>query len=134
VLSSPTAITDPPSGSAARRDPAAVLPRGDGGVPLTPRIEAQLSGGKIPGFDDAIAGMRPSLKACVEGRGEADAVVELSAPIDARGRVGRVDTLGGSQLGPGAVACLVKRVEEASFKKPASGAPRLLLRVKLRRE
>jgi len=107
----------------------------DGGAPsLVAHVDGQLSGGKVPGFDDVIAGMRGALKACVDGHGDLDAVIELSAPIDPKGRVGHVDALGGSQFGPGVVGCLERRVAGASFNKPASGSPRFMIRVKLRRD
>jgi hypothetical protein len=93
-----------------------------------------LSGGKLPGWEDALAGLRPSLKQCVDGKGEVDAVVELVLKIGPKGEVTNVDKTGGSQFAAGAVPCLVKVLEAAQFKKPTEGSPRLTIRVKLKKE
>ena len=108
--------------------------KGDGGASAVASIEGSLSGGKLPGWEEALAGMRPALKSCVEGKGEVDAVVELTAKIGPKGEVTNVDKTGGSQFAEGAVPCLMKRLEGAQFKKPTEGAPRLTLRVKLRKD
>ena len=108
--------------------------KGDGGASAVASIEGSLSGGKLPGWEEALAGMRPALKSCVEGKGEVDAVVELTAKIGPKGEVTNVDKTGGSQFAEGAVPCLMKRLEGAQFKKPTEGSPRLTLRVKLKKD
>ena len=108
--------------------------KGDAGGGAVAAVEGTLSGGKLPGWEEALAGMRPSLKQCVEGKGEIDAVVELAMKIGPKGEVTNVDKTGGSQFGEGAVPCLTKRLEAAQFKKPTEGSPRLTIRVKLKKE
>jgi len=101
---------------------------------LVPRVDATLSGGKIPGFDDAIAGMRSTLKACVDGKATPNARVEITAKIGPKGTVLKSDKVGGSSFGQGAVPCLVKRIEAAQFKKPTEGSPRITFRVRMSNE
>jgi hypothetical protein len=117
--------------SAARTE--AKLP-GDAGPPLFAHVEGSISGGKIPDYEETVAGMRPALKACVEGKGELDAVVEITAKVGVKGAVTGTDSTGGTQFSEGAVPCLVKRIEGASFKKPSEGSPRVTFRVKMRRD
>ncbi len=121
----PAAPGDAPAFSAAGA--------GDGGGSggLTPRVEATLSGGKIPGFDDAVAGMRSTLKACVDGKASANARVEITARIGPKGNVLKSDKVGGSSFSQGAVPCLIRRIEAAQFKKPTEGSPRITFRVRM---
>lgn len=107
---------------------------GDAGPPVFPHVEGSISGGKIPGYEDTVAGMRPALKACVEGKGELDAVVEITAKVGPKGAVTGSDSMGGTQFSEGAVPCLVRRIEAASFKKPTEGTPRVTFRIKMRKE
>ncbi|WP_394828350.1 hypothetical protein [Pendulispora albinea] len=101
---------------------------------LTPRVDATLSGGKIPGFDEAIAGMRSTLKACVDGKATQNARVEITARIGPKGNVLKSDKVGGTSFAQGAVPCLVKRIEAAQFKKPTEGSPRITFRVRMSNE
>jgi len=123
---SPTALA---TSSAPSGDTTA--PSGDGGGSGTPRVDATLMGGKIPGFDEAIAGMRSTLKACVEGKGGTNARVEITARVGPKGTVLKSDKIGGTSFGQGAVPCLVKRIEAAQFKKPTEGSPRITFRVRI---
>ena len=109
-------------------------PQGDGGVPVFPHVEGSISGGKIPDYEETVAGMRPALKACVDGKGELDAVVEITAKVGAKGAVTGSDSMGGTQFSEGAVPCLIKRIEAATFKKPTDGSPRVTFRIKMRKE
>ena len=109
-------------------------PQGDGGVPVFPHVEGSISGGKIPDYEETVAGMRPALKACVDGKGELDAVVEITAKVGAKGAVTGTDSMGGTQFSEGAVPCLIKRIEAATFKKPTDGSPRVTFRIKMRKE
>jgi hypothetical protein len=97
----------------------------------SPRVDATMSGGKIPGFEDAVAGMRSTLKGCVEGKGKGDARVEITARVGPKGKVVRSDKVGGSSFAQGAVACLVKRIDAAQFKKPSEGTPTITFRVRM---
>lgn len=117
--------------SAARTE--AKVP-GDAGPPAFPHVEGSISGGKIPGYEDTVASMRSALKACVEGRGELDAVVEITAKVGVKGAVTGTDSMGGTQFSEGAVPCLVKHIEGATFKRPTEGSPRVTFRIKMRRE
>ncbi|WP_394850775.1 hypothetical protein LZC95_25375 [Pendulispora brunnea] len=101
---------------------------------LVPRVDATLSGGKIPGFDEAIAGMRSTLKACIDGKATPNARVEITAKIGPKGTVLKSDKVGGTSFGQGAVPCLVKRIEAAQFKKPTEGSPRITFRVHMSNE
>lgn len=105
---------------------------GDGTV--VPRVDAVLSGGKIPGFDDAVAGMRSTLKACVDGKGNSSARVEITAKVGPKGNVLKSDRVGGSSFAHGAVTCLMKRIDAAQFKKPTEGAPKITFRVRMASE
>jgi len=107
---------------------------GDSGSGSNWRVEASLSGGKIPGFDDAIAGMRSTLKACVDGKGGPNARVEITARIGPKGTVLKSDKVGGSSFSQGAVPCLMRRIEAAQFKKPTEGSPRITFRVRMSSE
>ncbi len=117
--------------SAARTE--AKVP-GDAGPPAFPHVEGSISGGKIPGYEETVAGLRSALKACVEGKGELDAVVEITAKVGVKGTVTGTDSMGGTQFSEGAVPCLVKHIEAANFKKPTEGSPRVTFRIKMRRE
>jgi hypothetical protein len=135
---SPAPLAAPPLSFDAGRmkldvKPEAKLP-GDGGAPVFPHVEGSISGGKIPDYEETVAGMRPSLKACVEGKGELDAVVEITAKVGAKGAVTGTDSMGGTQFSEGAVPCLVKRIEAATFKKPTDGSPRVTFRIKMRKD
>lgn len=107
---------------------------GDAGPPVFSHVEGSISGGKIPDYEETVAGMRPALKACVEGKGELDAVVEITAKVGPKGAVTGTDSMGGTQFSEGALPCLVKRIESASFKKPTEGSPRVTFRIKMRKE
>ena len=108
--------------------------KSDGGAPVFPHVEGSISGGKIPDYEETVAGMRSALKACVEGKGELDAVVEITAKVGAKGAVTGTDSMGGTQFSEGAVPCLVKRIEGATFKKPTDGSPRVTFRIKMRKD
>ncbi|WP_394840057.1 hypothetical protein LVJ94_24525 [Pendulispora rubella] len=101
---------------------------------LVPRVDATLSGGKIPGFDEAIAGMRSTLKACVDGKATPNARIEITAKIGPKGTVLKSDKVGGTSFAQGAVPCLMKRIEAAQFKKPTEGSPRITFRVHMSNE
>lgn len=107
---------------------------GDAGPPVFPHVEGSISGGKIPDYEETVAGMRPTLKACVEGKGELDAVVEITAKVGPKGAVTGTDSMGGTQFSEGALPCLVKHIEAASFKKPTDGSPRVTFRIKMRKD
>jgi hypothetical protein len=133
----PAASSTASSASTASSPPKSETPKtekGDAGGGMVASVEGTLSGGKLPGWEDALAGMRPALKQCVEGKGEVDAVVELAMKIGPKGEVTNVDKTGGSQFAEGAVPCLTKRLEAAQFKKPTEGTPRLTIRVKLKKD
>ncbi len=104
------------------------------GTPLVVHVESDLTGGKLPGWEHTVAALRPALRACAEGKGEADAMVEITAHVGPKGRVTGTDKTGGSQFAQGVVPCIVHVIEEASFGKPASGTPHLTVRVRLRRD
>lgn len=133
---SPGAAAAPSEGAATEvRAP----PEGDAGAAngLVPRVEASVSTGKLAGFDEAAAGLRPAMKACVAGKGPEGAVVELMAQIGPKGTIVRSDHVGGSEFAEGAVPCLVKLLDDAQFKKPdldAGPPPRVTFRVKMQRE
>ena len=123
-----------PSFDAGRLKSEAAPAKGDGGAPVFPHVEGSISGGKIPDYEETVAGMRSALKACVEGKGELDAVVEITAKVGAKGAVTGTDSMGGSQFSEGAVPCLIKRIEGATFKKPTDGSPRVTFRIKMRKD
>ena len=109
-------------------------PSRDAGAMAVPHIEGSLAGGKIPAYEETVIGIRPSLKACVENKGEPDAVVEITAKIGPKGNVTGTDAIGGTQFLEGAVPCLTKKIEAATFRKPTEGSPRVTFRVTMRRE
>ena len=77
------------------------------------------------------------MQAVIAGKADAALVNEITAQIGPKGNVLHTDHAGGSQFAEGAVPCLMKIVEGASFKKPTSDAgppPHVTFRVKLSRE
>jgi hypothetical protein len=95
------------------------------------RVEAHLSGGKIPRFDETVSALRSGLKACADGKGAVGAQVEFTLKIDPKGKVQGADKVGGSEFEQGVMACLTKRIESATFEKPAgdAGTPHATIRV-----
>lgn len=94
--------------------------------------------GAVSDADRVVAAMRGGFRACytrgLASNGDIEGTVRIVTKIGANGEVTSATPSGGGSLGPEVVACIVRRVEIATFAPPQGGNATLVIPVTLKRQ
>jgi hypothetical protein len=92
---------------------------------------AEIRGGQVSNAERVVAGMKAGFRACynrgLASNPDLQGAVKITAKIGPNGEVASATPSGGGTLGDEVVACLVRRVQSATFNPPEGGGASIVI-------